>query len=120
MAAGDALAQASVGVLLVALAPDELFGLVAAVGAVGLVAVSRLDADPPRPAAAAPADGGRADSPAAAAVALARGVYGRLVPTPDERRLLRRTGLNWLFAALALRHAAVRGVGSLVPLFLLT
>lgn len=108
VAVGDVGAQAAVGPLLVALAPAELFAVVATLSLVGTLAVARLrDPRPPN-----------GDDPGVAAVA--RRVRRQLLPTPDERRTLREEGLTWLYAALAIRHAAVKGVGSLVPIFLLT
>jgi MFS family permease len=107
MAAGDVVAQATVGVLLLALSRTALFSVVAAVGAVGVAALFALPRSPPG-----------TDAPATLG-AVVDGVVGRLVPTPAERALLRERGLDRLYAGLAVRHAAVKGVGSLVPLFLL-
>jgi MFS family permease len=111
VAAGDMGGQALVGVLLGLLAPSELFLVVAAFGLVA-TAVAAFVADPD-------ARGGAPASDDLLPAGLFERVRRRLLPTPGERAELRRTGLTTLYGALALRHAAVKGVGALVPIYLL-
>lgn len=128
MAAGDVGAQLLVGLLVASVAPPTVFGVVAGLSLAATLVVTRVE-DPSADRAAATGDGVGAgettaprgtDGPAAAARALARGVRERLVPAPSERAALREAGLTWLFGGLVLRHACVRGVSALVPLFLLS
>lgn len=105
-AAGDVGAQLAVGVLLGVLAPSELYAVVAAIS-LGTTALVALVEDP------TPAPGGPLTPRE-----LARRVREQVLPDAAERARLRRTGLTWLYAGLALRHLAVKGVGSLVPLYL--
>lgn len=127
MAAGDVGAQLLVGLLVASVAPPTVFGVVAGLSLAATLVVTRIE-DPSADRAAATGDGagaGEATAPRAtggpaAARALARGVRERLVPAPSERAALREAGLTWLFGGLVLRHACVRGVSALVPLFLLS
>lgn len=108
VAAGDMGGQLLVGVLLGLLAPTALFLVVATVGFLATI-VATFVADPD-------ADDRDGDAGVAALLVRAR---DRLLPTPAERAEFRRTGLTTLYAALALRHASVKGVGALVPIYLL-
>lgn len=114
VAAGDVGAQAAAGVMLAVLARSELFLSVAGLSLLGVLAVTRLRD---------PLESTR-DSTDATGSLDARGVVGRvarqLLPTRGERAALRRAGLTWLYVALGIRHLAVKGVGSLLPIFLLT
>jgi len=121
LAAGDMVGQATVGFLLGLVAPSRLYAIVAGLALAATVAVAFVDD------AGAPIDGGEssatattdgdADDPLTLR-ALLRGVRERLVPDADQRATLREFGLGPLYASLALRHVAVKGIGSLVPIFL--
>ncbi|MFB6074648.1 MAG: MFS transporter [Haloarculaceae archaeon] len=104
-AAGDVGAQLSVGVLLGVLAPSSLFLVIGALSLLATALVAALD-----DSAAAPDPLSTRD--------LVANVRTRLVPDASERRRLRRTGLTWLYAGLALRHTAIKGIGALVPIYL--
>jgi MFS family permease len=157
-AAGDVGAQLLVGALLGALAPSELFAVVAAVSLAGTLLLARVDDSAARPEGSdaadsgdtvpqadeaptddsredeAPTDGPRKDEAGAreprrgdphadgglSLSAVWADARRRLVPPPAERRVLRESGLTWLFVGLAVRHMSVKGIGSLVPIYLLT
>lgn len=107
-AVGNVVAKVLVGVFLVLLTPSELFLVV---GVLSLVATGLLVKveDP--------------FSPSQAPVtvrSLAENIRARLIPAATERAHLHRTGLTWLYGGLAIRHMAVKGVGSLVPIYLLS
>lgn len=106
-ALGDVGAQALVGVLLGALAPSELYLFVAAVGLLGTVVLVAVEDPAPQ----------TPERPLRARTAL-RDLRERALPDAAERRTLRETGLSTLYVGLALRHVAVKGVGSLVPIYL--
>jgi MFS family permease len=108
IAAGDVVAQLSVGVLIGTVARSTVLLLAAGVSLVGTLVVPWVR-DP------VVGTGGTDWSPRT----LTAGVRDRLVPSRTERAALRAAGLTWLFAGLVVRHAAVRGVGALVPLYLL-
>ena len=126
-AAGDVGAQLFVGAMLGALAPSELFAVVAAVSLLGTVLLvpvadpeSRVDdaGETGTPSDASPAapltDGGLS------AGAVRRATVHRIVPGPAERETIRESGLSWLFLGLIVRHMSVKGIGGLVPIYLLT
>jgi MFS family permease len=129
MAAGDVGAQLLVGLLVASVAPPAVFGVVAGLSLAATLIVTRIDDPFARPGeSVAVGDGGGPEDRAAsrtltdrggAVRTLVRGVRERLVPAPSERAALREAGLTWLFGGLVLRHACVRGVSALVPLFLL-
>lgn len=107
-AAGNVAAKVLVGVFLLLLPPTHLFLLV---GTLSLIATALLlQLKDPFESPASDVDAG----------SLLGGVRSRLVPDAIERARLHRTGLTWLYGGLALRHMAVKGVGSLVPIYLLT
>jgi len=148
LAAGDVGGQFLVGVLLGLLAPSGVYAVVALVGLLATAAVTRLPdpptEEPPKDDAApraanglgrSPDDSGRSpddSTPSAgrfdrspddlgpSAAELATAVRARLFPPAAERALLREKGLGRLYAGLFARHAAVKGVGSLVPVYLLS
>jgi MFS family permease len=106
-AVGNVVAKVLVGVFLLLLPPTHLFFLV---GTLSLIATGiLLQIEDPFRSPAGNVDAG----------SLLGGVRSRLVPDTVERARLRRTGLTWLYGGLALRHMAVKGVGSLVPIYLL-
>jgi MFS family permease len=107
-AAGNVVAKVLVGALLVLLAPGELFLVVGTLSLLSTGVLLRID-DPFSPSLEA------VDPRAVVSTTLSR-----LVPDAAERASLRRTGLGWLYGGLAIRHTAVKGVGSLAPLYLLT
>lgn len=113
-AAGDVGAQLAVGVLLGALAPSSLYVLVGALALLTVALVVFFE----EPAGAVSSTVGNPTAARPTLRAVAANVRGRLVPDAAERRRLRRTGLTWLYAGIALRHLAVQGVGSLVPVYL--
>ena len=95
------------GILLGLLAPPELFLVV--VGIAGAVAVAAvLIGDP---------------TPTPATDPTLRELYGevrrRLVPTTGERDLSTH-GLRWLYLGVLLRNATVLGIGSLLPVYLVS
>lgn len=106
-AAGDVAAQVSVGVLLGVLVPSSLFLLVGAVGLLTTGLLVFLD-DPVAKSGSVPS-----------LPDLAAGARVRVFPDADERARLRRAGLGWLYAGLALRHTAIKGIGALLPIYLL-
>ena len=109
LAAGDMSGQFLVGVLLGVLAPSALYLVVACVGLLATVAVALF-----------PRDAG-VSSPAGRSVdELARAVRARLIPTAAERAVLAEQGLTWLYAGLFVRHIAIKGIGSLVPIYLVS
>jgi MFS family permease len=105
-AVGDVGAQLSVGVLLGALAPRSLFLVVGALSLTATVLLFFLD----EPSAST--------GPAPSLRELRASARTRLLPDAGERARIRRAGLTWLYAGVALRHTAVQGVGALVPLYL--
>lgn len=111
VAAGDMGGQALVGALLGLVAPSRLFVLIAGIGLLA-TAIAAFIADPDT----------RTETPGEGPTLGA--VFGsarhRLLPTPAERAAFRRSGLTTLYGALALRHASVKGVGALVPIYLLS
>lgn len=118
LAAGDVLAQFSVGILLGLLAPSGIYLVVAGLGLLATVVVGFVP-DGNGPEVDGGADAARdADIELSLRTVLSR-VRSRLFPSRAERAALAESGLGALFAGLALRHVAVRGVGSLVPVFLL-
>lgn len=109
--------QLSVGLLLGLLAPAGLSLVVVGLSLVSTLTVAFIPA----------ADGGGDEGGGAASAAAGDGVAARelageirrrLLPAVDERAHLRRRGLRWLYAALALRNAAVLGVIKLMPVYL--
>ena len=109
--------QLSVGLLLGLLAPAGLYLVVIGLSLVSTLTVAFIaDADGDGD------EGGGAESAASggdvAAGELAGEIRRRLLPAVDERAHLRRRGLRWLYAALALRNAAVLGVIKLMPVYL--
>jgi MFS family permease len=106
-AVGNMGSKVVIGVLLGLLARSQVFLVV---GVLGLFATAALvPVDDPLASTA--------ESPTLRSI-LAE-VRSRLLPDAAERARLRETGLSWLYAGLALRHVAVKGVGSLVPIYLL-
>jgi MFS family permease len=118
LAAGDMAGQAAVGFLLGLVAPSQLYALVAALALAATVAVAFVEDAGPPAANGGSVAGADADDPLTPG-ALLRGVRERLVPDADQRATIREFGLGPLYASLALRHVAVKGIGSLVPLFLI-
>lgn len=109
-AAGDMAGQLLVGVLIGTLLPSRLYVLIAGISLLGTVVIVFISEPSPAP------DSNRSDEvPDVAATALQR-----LLPNVHERRLLRETGLGWLYLGLTLRHLSVKGVASIVPIYLLT
>lgn len=120
IAAGSMGGQALVGILLGVLAPSGLYLVIATVSFLGVLAVLLLD-DPDVGADVVPVDAPSGTPTTALTIgALVSAVRTRLVPDSGERRHLRESGLAWLYVALALRHVTVKGVGSLVPIYLIT
>lgn len=105
-AVGDLGGQVAIGALLGLLVPSLIFVGITAVSLVGTLAVGLLN------------DGQCDRRPLGAETS--RGWLGRLVPSSDERRTLRRSQLGSVDAALTLRHATVHGIGTLVPIYLFT
>ncbi len=105
-AAGDVGAQLTIGVLLGILAPTAIYFLIGLLSVLTTALLVFLE-DPVEPAESQPTFHD-----------LLRNVRTRLVPDRSERARLRRTGLTWLYAGIALRHIAIQGVGSLVPIYL--
>ncbi|WP_435126933.1 MFS transporter [Halobaculum sp. D14] len=105
-AAGAGSGQFVAGLLLGALAPTELYAVIAAVSAAATVAVALVDTgdSPPDP---------DADS-------LATEVRTRLLPPAGDRGHLRTNGLGWLYLGLGVRQATVSGVGALMPVYIVT
>lgn len=119
LAAGDVAGQLLVGVLLGVLSPSGLYAVIAGAGVLATVAVARLpEADAERWSPERATDGSAASAQSVTAVVA--GVRTRLLPPASERAVLREQGLTWLYAGLFVRHAAVKGVGSLVPIYLLS
>lgn len=120
-AAGDTGAQVLVGVLLGLLAPSRLFLVVAGVSLAATAAVALLrDPDRGQGSGGEPGPSSTRIDADASMQSVLRDARRRLLPTPEERRRLRSTGLTWLYVALALRHTAVKGVGSLAPFYLVS
>ncbi|WP_436934894.1 MFS transporter [Halovenus marina] len=105
-AVGDVGAQLTVSALLSALASTSVFFVIGTLSALTTVLLFFFD-DPAESTDSSPSVG-----------ELLTSVRTRLVPDRDERARLRQTGLTWLYAGIALRHTAVQGVGSLVPIYL--
>jgi len=47
-------------------------------------------------------------------------VRRRLLPAVDDRAHLRTNGLGWLYGALVLRNVTVKGIGAVVPVYLIS
>ncbi|MFB6301096.1 MAG: MFS transporter, partial [Halobacteriales archaeon] len=107
-AAGDMGGQALVGVLLGLLAPSGLYLAIAAISLLGTIVVTQIT----EPIAA------EEESDRPSLRELSRQARGRVLPTPTERAMLRDSGLGWLYVGLALRHLGVKGIGSLIPIYL--
>ena len=107
-AVGDVVAQLTVGILLGILVPTGVFLLIAVLSGVTTVLLAffrdPVNGDGQRPAVRE----------------LLSTARTRLVPDRSERERLRHTGLTWLYGGIALRHIAVQGVGSLVPIYLVS
>jgi MFS family permease len=103
--AGFATGNVLAGVLLGAVLPTALYGVVAGVSLLS-TAVAVL---------AVPGGGDGRDPSVAEVLGEVR---RRLVPTVDDREHLRTNGLGWLYVALALRNTTVLGVVSLMPVYL--
>lgn len=96
------------GYLLGVLAPSELY-LYVSIGTLIAGVATYLILDPtPTP------------NEAVTASNLASEVRRRLLPATGDRDHLRRNGLQWLLAALALRNTAWKGVVSVAPVFLVS
>ena len=105
-AAGDVVAQLSVGVLLGLLGPSSLFVVI---GSLSLLTTALLAfLDEPRSSA----------DPTPSLRELASNARDRLLPDATELARIRRTGLTWLYVGIAVRHVAVQGIGALIPIYL--
>ncbi|WP_435181158.1 MFS transporter [Halorussus sp. AFM4] len=102
-AVGDIGGQIAIGALLGLAVPSVAFAIIAGVSFLGTAAVALIHDSPP-----VATNGG-----------LRRGLK-RLFPSATEWRVLRRTGLDRLYAALVLRHIAVQGIGVLVPIYVVS
>lgn len=107
LAGGDVGGQVLVGFLLGAVAPSELYLIVAAISFAGTVVLVAVE-EPNATAGDAPA---LEELPAA--------IRARLPFDAAQRRALRETGLTGLYVGVALRHFTVKGVASFVPIYLL-
>lgn len=106
-AVGLTAGQLSAGVLLGLLAPPELFLVVA--GVAGTVSIAAILVDDPTPS---PATDPTPDE-------LLAEVRRRLLPAAGERDLSTH-GLRWLYLGVLLRNATVLGIGSLLPVYLVS
>jgi MFS family permease len=105
-AAGSGTGQFVAGALLGALAPTEVYLVVAglslaATGVVSLVDTGSYEPDP---------DTG----------SLGSEIRSRLLPAAGEREHLRTNGLGYLYLGLSARQATVSGVGALMPVYIVT
>jgi MFS family permease len=96
------------GFVLGLLAPGDVYLLLGMI-ALGAAGVATLVEDP------TPAPDGR---PARAE--LAGEIRRRLLPAVDERDHLRTNGLGWLYVALVFRNVTVKGIGAVVPVYLVS
>jgi MFS family permease len=96
------------GFVLGLLAPGDVYLLLGMI-ALGAAGVATLVEDP------TPAPDGR---PARAE--LAGETRRRLLPAVDERDHLRTNGLGWLYVALVFRNVTVKGIGAVVPVYLVS
>ncbi|MFC6942236.1 MFS transporter [Salinirubellus sp. GCM10025818] len=106
-ALGLTAGQLFAGVLLGLLAPPELFLVVVVVSATVAVAALLVD-DPTSTPATTPTFR-----------ELSAEVRGRLIPTAGERSLSTH-GLRWLYLGVLLRNTTVLGIGSLLPVYLVS
>lgn len=104
VAAGAGGGQFAAGILLGALAPSELYLVVAAVSLVATGCVAALDT-------------GDYD-PDPEADRLRTEVRRRLLPPAGERSHLTTNGLGWLYVGLTARQSTVSGVGALMPVYI--
>ncbi len=105
-AIGDVCAQLSVGVLLGVLVPSSLFLVVGLLSLLTTVLLVFLD-DPVAPT-----------RPRPSVRDLVGNMHARLLPDSSERARIRRTNLTWLYVGISLRHIAIKGIGILVPIYL--
>lgn len=106
-AVGLTAGQLFAGILLGLLAPPGLFAVVAGVAAAVALAAVLVDDPTPTPSTA-PTRG-----------ELAAEVKRRLLPAAGERDLSTH-GLRWMYLGVFLRNATVLGIGSLLPVYLVT
>lgn len=105
-AAGDVVAQLSVGVLLGLLGPSSLFLVIGSLSLLTTVLLVFLD-EPRSSADTTPS-----------LRELAANARDRLLPDAAERARIHRSGLTWLYVGIAVRHVAVQGIGALIPIYL--
>ena len=96
-----------VGFLLGILVPSSMYLLVAAFSM--LAALSAVFIDDPTP------DPDRKVTLSE----LSSEVHRRLLPAVDEREHLKTNGLSWLYVGIILRNMTQKGIGSVLPVFLL-
>ncbi|MFB6174258.1 MAG: MFS transporter [Halobacteriales archaeon] len=96
-----------VGFLLGFVLPADMYLLVAAVSALSVLGVLFLEDPTPTPEAEV--------TPREVVAEIRR----RLLPAVDEREHLRTNGLGWLYLGIVLRNMTQKGLGSVIPVFLL-
>lgn len=109
-AAGDMIGQLGIGVLIGTLLPSRLYLIITGISLLGTALVVFISEPLSRVESEQNID----------ERGLVANAVRRLVPDERERQLLRETGLSWLYLGLVLRHLSVKGVASIVPIYLLT
>jgi MFS family permease len=108
LSAGGIGGRVLVGFLLGSLLPSSMYLLVAALSVLAALAAAFVDDPTPDP-----------DRDVALSSLLAE-TRRRLLPAVDEREHLTTHGLSWLYLAIVLRNMTQKGIGSVLPVFLLS
>ena len=107
VAVGAIGGQVLVGFLLGVLVPSSMYLLVAGFSMMAAVSAAFIADPTPDP-----------DRTVTLSV-LASEVRTRLLPAVDEREHLKTNGLSWLYVGVTLRNMTQKGIGSVLPVFLL-